>query len=161
MQHLKYHVLLNKRDSESSLRVIFRDLSERDLKRRFLAPYRRAGKVLVEGEAIDLTFVSKFKIIATAKAMEEELEVVRKESFEEVQRTNRESSSVVFISAGWGYRDEEIEHVGADVTAKYLISPPGEGGLVATLGAFLNHPWILAIGAGLVVAWLVFYFGWS
>jgi hypothetical protein len=65
----------------------------------------------------------------------------------------------VIVSAGRGYHPGDIVEAGSDVTADFIAGAPGyKSSSPAT--RFLSNPWVLAIGGGLMVAWLAWKLGW-
>lgn len=80
-------------------------------------------------------------------------------SFREIQEFNRQSGSVTLISVGRGYEPADILEAGEDVTGKYIPGPPGDGAKASLATKVVNHPWIVTIGTGLIVAALAALLG--
>jgi hypothetical protein len=154
-----YHVLLRFDDAPERDRCVFSDLSESDLKARFVTPYKRGKNFLSESEVIEVSRIRKTTIICTNDPSESELKGIQEKSRKEIDEINRTSSSVFFVSAGPGYDPEDVAEAGVDVTATFITGPPGEGDRLALVTAIINHPWISAIGTGLIVAALAWLLG--
>lgn len=156
-----YHVLVTTSDKPESFRCILFDLSDDDLKQNFLRPYKRAKSILCGDEVIESRAIKRLKIVRTAASSATELKQLQEKSVREIQEFNRSSESVVLISPGRGHNIEDITDVGEDVTARYVLAPPGEGDAWVVAMSFLNSGWVVAIGGGVVVAALAWWFGWN
>ncbi len=155
-----YHVLVELRDAPKKVRCIFSNLAAKELESKFLKPYRRGQRMLVGTEVIDTMAITSARIVETNHTSDVELQGVQQKSRREIDDINRRSESVVFISVGRGYAPEDIEEAGADITARFIDSPPGQGQSdLAT--RLLNHPWVVAIVGGVIVAGIAAWFGWG
>jgi len=155
-----YHVLLTFQDAPDKVRCMFSDLTEQDLKTRFLAPYRKAESFLCGNEVVESSTIKKVTLVKTARVSAAELKDIQDKSWREVQEFNRTSDSMVLISPGRGHDAEDIAEAGEDVTAVFISGPPGHGGRWRVVAAVVNHPWVSAIGTGLAVAALAYWLGW-
>lgn len=155
-----YHVLLSFQESPNKVRCIFSDLTEKELRTRFLVPYRSGKSFLSGNEVIEASRIKKVTVLKTNRASAVELKEIQDKSWKEVQEFNRSSDSVVLVSPGRGYDAEDIIEAGEDVTTLFISGPPGHGGGWTVVSAVMNHPWVSAIGTGLVVAALAYWFGW-
>ncbi len=153
-----FHVLLQFDDSPRSLRCVLHDLSERDLKVRFLRPYNKGWDILVESEVIKIPTIRKIQIIKTGRMNEVEREDIKVKSRRELAESNR-GSDLIEIGFGRGYRMEDIAEAGVDVTADYLSHAPGGADRSATSILFHN-PWVITVGGGLLVAFIAWRLGW-
>jgi len=138
---------------------MFVDLSEQDLKERFLRAYKAGQTFMCDNEVVDAKQIQRVRIVETAKTSGVELEQIEKKSEREREHMNRSSSFVVmgplFIEK------EDIVSAGTEVTSRYIDGPPGRGDKWAVVGAFMNHPWISTIGAGLILAALLVWLKWN
>lgn len=153
-----HHVLITLSNTPNEWRCLFVDLSERELESRFLAPYRKGADILLSGEVIRLLDVRKVQVIRTNRNSETELKDLQDSSYAEVQRLNRLSPGVAFISAGRGYQQEDIAELGKDMTDHFVKGAPGHAPPFSFRDA-LNNPWVLTIGGGLLVAFLLAMLG--
>lgn len=139
--HMPFHHVLVSLDPEpEKLRSVFTDLSESELKDKFLRPYQMGQKFVSENEIIPTDRIRKVHIVRTARANEVERSDIHKKSMESIRKFNSEGS-VILMSGGRGYDPEDILEAGADVTAKYLPLPPGITRESTGLKRFVNH-WI-------------------
>jgi len=155
-----FHVLLSSRDSSEQTRCILSDLSETDLKSKFVVPYRRGGSILCGNEVIELSNARKVTLIRTAEPIAVELKRIQEESRRHYDELNR-NSSVLFVGLGRGYESEDIVEAGTDVTTQFISGPPGQGGIWTAVASAFNHQWVVAVGSGLLVAVLIWWFGWN
>jgi hypothetical protein len=140
---------------------IFKDLPESDLKKKFVKPYRLGKSIYYDGNILSPNEITQIKINETEKPQEDELKVVQEESYKEVQEFNRASSSAVWISAGHGYSDYEINECGKDVTNSYISTGPGVGTTLTVIGEFIKHPWVVRVVAGVVFVAVAAYLGFK
>lgn len=152
------HVTIKTKSSDGWL-CIFKDLSASDLKRSLVKPYRLGKPIFYDGNILFPSEITHVKITETESPHEEELEVVQEESYRDVQEFNRTSSSVVLVSAGYGYSDYEINECGKDVTSSYITSGPGVGTPFTAVAEFIRHPWVVRVVGGLVFVAVAAYLG--
>lgn len=154
-----FHVLVEFQDAPKKARCIFSDLTSKELESKFLRPYRRGQRMLVGSEVIDTMTITSARIIETRKTSDAELQEIQKKSHQEIDDFNRDPSTVVLISIGRGYDPEDIEEAGEDVTARFINLPPGYHPGLAT--QIFNHPWVIAIAGGVIVAGIAAWLGWG
>lgn len=147
---MTYHqVLIAVEHDPSKLKCLFEDLSEQNLVKYFVTPYRKGQDILSGNEIIPVSSVRKVHIVRTIQTNENEREAINQQSLQKIDELNRSSDSVFIISPGHGYEPVDILDAGQDVTSSFLNQPPGH--TKPTL-RMLNNPWIVSIGAGLMVA---------
>lgn len=154
-----FHVLLTFQGAPNEARCVLMDLSERELKKQFMKPYRRGTTMLAGTEIIDTMDIHSATIIKTERTNEQERKDIQEASQRHLDETNRQSS-LVFMGPPHGYDLEDIVEAGFDVTKTYITTPPGHG-KTSLLSAVINHPWISAIATGLVVAGVAKVLGWG
>jgi hypothetical protein len=155
-----FHVVATFEDRPEEPVSVFMNLSDRDLKARFLKPYLR-GEDLVSGNRIlRVKSIRKVHIIRTERQSEHELANLQRKSRAEIEEINRKSRHAVFIVLGVGYKDEDIVHTGLDVTAQLISGPPGARDTVSRFSSLLNNGWVVTVGGGTLVAALVWWLGW-
>jgi hypothetical protein len=155
-----YHVLLTLSEAPSKPRCVLSDLSAEKLEAQFLLPYRKGKNILCGNQIIQVTSIKGVQIIRTEMTSQHELSVIQDRSFKEIQEFNRQSESFVIISPGHGFDTEDIVEAGEDVTSQHIIGPPGHGASSSRL-KLLSNQWVVAICTGLIVAGLVWWFGWG
>jgi hypothetical protein len=155
-----HHVLITFADSPNKPQCVLSDLSEPQLRTQFVTPYSKGKDILCGTEVIRVGCIKNIQIVRTEKNSEDERTALQEHSFNEMQEFNRQSDSFAIFGLGCGHDPEDIAEAGEDVTAQYIIGPPGHA---ATSGfvKLLNHQWVVAIGTGLIVAFFVWRFGWS
>ncbi len=155
-----FHVIATFEDRPEEFVSVFMDLSDRDLKVRFLKPYAR-GEDLVSGNHIlPVRSIRKVHVVETERKSELELADLQRVSRARIDEINRNSQDCVLIMLGVGYKDTDIIHTGTDVTAQFIAGPPGAKDMVARAISFLNNGWVVGLGVGLLLAVLVGWLGW-
>lgn len=144
------HVVIEGADSKGPL-LLFRDLSEKELHRKFLRPYRHGKSIVKNNQVIDLSKVTSVRVIKTSVNLDAALEQLQKNSSERIDRLNRASTSIELFSPGRGWKDEHITECGEEITGKYISEPPGQGTLLTLAGAILKNPWAVRVGGGLIL----------
>lgn len=142
-----YHVVARV-GAETISRVLFEDLTSKELKKQFLKPYWKGQKFFSGNELILPNDLRLLRIIQTHRPSAEERAEINAKASEAINRFNRANPSVVIIGAGRGYDPEDIADVGVDLTANLTKGPPGRragpfgvpkavvawiGGILATL----------------------------
>ncbi len=154
-----FHVLASTNDNPESQKCLFADLSERDLKNLFVAPYKKGEGVLCGNDVVQTSNLKTVNLIRTPQKMEEELVSIQAKSNREIDEFNRESQSVVLISPGRGYVPEDIVEAGEDVTGSFLLGPPGHA-KSNWFVRIVNNPWVVRVGGGVIAAIIIWWFGW-
>lgn len=153
-----FHVLLTFQGAPNEARCVFMDLSERELTKQFVQPYRRGTTMLAGTEVIDTMDIHSTTIIKTERTNELERKDIQEASQRHLDEVNRQGG-LVFMGPPHGYDPEDIVEAGLDVTKTYITAPPGHG-KTSLLSAVINHPWISTIASGLVVAGIAKALGW-
>ena len=78
-------------------KCLFSNLSEKDLRKRFVRPYRRGRKILSGNEVIDVGAIKKLHVIRTARTSEEERHDLNERTLRETAEFNRTSRGVVIM----------------------------------------------------------------
>jgi hypothetical protein len=155
-----YHILIIFADAPSKPQCVLSDLSEQQLQTQFVTPYKKGEDILCGTEVIRVGSIKAVQIIRTDKKSEDERSAIQEQSFNEIQDFNRQSDSLVIISPGYGYEPEDIAEAGMDVTLQYITGAPGHA-VSGGISGLLNNQWVVGIGAGLIVAALVWWFKWN
>jgi len=153
-----YHVLGTFTDSPENTQCVLDDLSEQELKTKFVRLYKKGKDILCDKDLVRIENIKSVQIISTNKKNEDELSIIQEESFKKIQELNRQSDSIAIISLGYGYNSEDIAYVGKDVTSQYIIGSPGYETSNLIL-PFFNNSWVMTIGTGLILAILVTWLG--
>ncbi|PJK07631.1 hypothetical protein CO610_08240 [Lysobacteraceae bacterium NML95-0200] len=156
-----YQVLIAVEQEPNKLRQVFEDLDESELKPKLVIPYKKGTSLICGNEVIPVSQIRKIHIVRTTHRNEVEREDLHSKSVREIDRLNRESSGVVFISPGFGYDPVDILEAGEDVTRKFITGHPGAAAGLPPLARFAGNPWLVTVVGGLVVAYLIWKFGWN
>jgi hypothetical protein len=92
-----YHALLSLQDEPKTVRCMFADLSESELRTRFVTPYRRGKNFLCGSEVVEVSRIKTVSIIRTTNRSDEELKRIQEKSRKETEELNRNSTSLVFL----------------------------------------------------------------
>lgn len=156
-----YQVLVAIEPEPDKLRRILTDLSEPQLSAQFVQPYRKGIDLICGNELVSLASLRKVHIVRTERTDTQERSALNDKSLKEIEAINREPGGVVFLSLGRGYEPEDILEVGTDVTAEFISGPPGNAQGLQRVLRLLSNQWVVTVGAGLIVAGIVWWLGWS
>jgi len=151
-----HHVLVAVEHDPAKLKCVFEDLSEQELMKQFVTPYRKGQDIFSDNEIIPVSDIRKVHVVRTEQTNEVEREAINQQSLQRIDELNRSSDSVVIISPGHGYDPEDILEAGQDVTATYLKGPSGQAG---TIHRMLNNSWVVSIVTGVIVAIVAAWIG--
>lgn len=153
-----FHALISQASEPDSFRCVAHDLSETDLKKLVVRPYRSGRPILVGNRVYPVQELRGVKIVKTEEPAEVVLAKATEEFNRDVDRMNNDPSSFVFVMPSPGYTLDQLDEVGTDVTASFVTEAPGEGGPLKLAQVFANHPWVVGIGtavaAAAIAAWL-------
>jgi hypothetical protein len=153
-----YHVLVIFTDSPKNPHCVLDDLSEQELKTKFIRLYKKGKDILCDKDVVRIGNIKSVQIIRTNKKSEDERSIIQEESFKRIQELNRQTDSIAIISLGYGYNPEDIVEAGEDVTSQYITEAPGHESS-NFIFSFLNNPWVMTISTGLILAALVTFLG--
>ncbi|MGO4619031.1 hypothetical protein AB4Z34_05315 [Ensifer sp. 2YAB10] len=149
-----FHVIGWTTQSGDEPRFLFGDLSEKQLKKQFIKPYRTGGKILTQQKILNATDLKAVKIIETPNVKDEALKAVQERSLEQIEAFRRQQNWTAMTSAGYGWDDVDIAYAGNEVTTHYVNSKPGSPGL---LNQIIHSHWLRVVGAGLI---FLAFFAW-
>ena len=144
----RYHAFVRLKGTDS-FRVLAVDLSERELKRLVVTPYKAGKAIYVHSTITRIEDVEKLVITRTEQSSTEELKRLAKEHQELIDRQNRESG-IVILTAGRGRSALELMGSAEDVTSTYLFNAPGTGTTSTKILAFFHNQWVIGIGLLLI-----------
>ena len=157
---MKYHhIILGFSGSDAVVSDDLMDLSEQDLRKLFVEPYKKGQSILVNGKVVATADIRSVLIIRTAREKSAERDALNRQHLERIDRMNRESDSVVILSPGHGYEPEDIAEAGEDVTAEFIKGPPGYASN-GWLKSAIHNPWVVTLGGGLILAGAIAWLGW-
>lgn len=167
-----FHVVVQSKNNKKPL-CVFKDLSERELKNKFVKPYKLNKSFFYHGNILPVSELVNIKIVSTLQKHEQELKqelsVAHKEAIKKANNLFKdiiEESNVLdsvntdtSFNTVLGYHDNEIQDCGVDVTHKFIREAPGEGTALSKFSEILKHPWVVRICAGLFFTLILIYFG--
>ena len=156
-----YHVLIADEQKPDKLRQLYVDLDEKELKQKLVKPYKKGTSLICGNEIIPVMQIQKIHIVQTAQCNKVEREAMNNRGSQSIEKLN--SMGIACICVGIGYRPQDIlKAPGAkDVTSRYITAPPGTVAAFSLFARFVNHPWVVTVGAGLVVVYLGWKLGWN
>lgn len=164
-----FHVVVKSKNNKKPL-CVFKDLSERDLKNKFIKPYKLNKSFFYCGSILAASELVNIKIVSTLQKHEQELkrelsvahvELIKKaddlfkDIIEESNAPNSDNVGTSFDTVV-GYNDYEIQDCGVDVTHKFIREAPGEGTSLSKFSEILRHPWVVRIFAGFLTLMLIY-----
>nr|VFK51223.1 MAG: hypothetical protein BECKTUN1418E_GA0071001_100541 [Candidatus Kentron sp. TUN]VFK57477.1 MAG: hypothetical protein BECKTUN1418F_GA0071002_11177 [Candidatus Kentron sp. TUN] len=135
-----YHVVIQKK-LDNKWVCVFKDLSETELKKCFVIPYKTGKDIFYDGKILFLSEIAEIKIILTGSCHRDELEVAQKELDENVKYMNESGIPVLpsFLC------EDGIKNLGEDITVRYLSEGPGTGTLSSKVFGSIKHPLVVRI----------------
>jgi hypothetical protein len=143
---MPYHVLIADRSNPSKFRAIFTDLDERGVRTKFGKLFHAGRDMFAQGNVHRMADIAAVQIRLTQVRADEELQKLKQESCESIDRLNRQGG-LVFISLGRGHSADDLVHIGEDVTHQFLTAPPGSAD-----HSWFRNPWVISVAGGLIVA---------
>lgn len=153
-----FHVFVCQ-EGEAALRVVALDLTEDEIKRHIVNPYRRGTSIVQNGKIISVASLRELRICMTSTAFEQAYSSEHAVQSRKIDELNR-GGDVFFISPGPGYDDmaDSFENV----TDTFLrVKEPGNASHPPLLVSFINHPIVSTVVGGVVLSGLAFYLGWK
>lgn len=148
-----FHVLLTYEGKDEEFGI--RDLSEVDLKDKFVKPYNRGDTFLVGNKVTAPDKVTAVRILVSSEHSKVLLEREQQRRVAADDVINRTDPGF-FILRAHTMGSEDLAGLSVDVTQRYIKRLPGSRPGPAS--GFFNHPWMLAVVAaavsGLIVAFL-------
>lgn len=157
---MAYHHVIAKIGHHDKFRVLFADLSLPELEKRFIAPYERGVSFFSGNDLVAPIDFRSVRVIKTERTEQEEREHINKESCAQIDKMNRMSNGMLFISPGRGYDPEDIVEAGEEITHSIIKGPPGfRAGKWETSTKMLA--WLAGIVAVVIAAGVIKWLGWS
>ncbi|WDZ81055.1 hypothetical protein PWG15_25240 (plasmid) [Ensifer adhaerens] len=147
-QQIYFHVVAWTRQSTEDPIFLFGDLSETQLKRQFVRPYRIGGKLHLGQRVLNAAELTRVMIIETLEPKAEVLKALQERSLRQIEEVNLHTSWEYWVSTGYGWDDDDITYAGNDVTARYVRGRPGSPSLLYQIA---HSHWLRVVGAGLVL----------
>ncbi len=153
-----YQVLIAVEPEPKKLCVAFVDLSQSQLKTQFIQPYLKGTNIVAGNDIYSTAAIRRVHVIRTARENEVERQALYDISKKQIEEFNQQPGGPFIISPGHGYGPADILETGEDVTAEFVIGPPGHATHPGIFSRMFNNAWAVGIGTGLVVAIAVWFF---
>lgn len=144
-----FHVFIRLNESEAD-QVLFVDLSEADLQRKFVTPYLEGSDIFDDGSIIRMADIGKITVLSSALTADGTLRKMAADHQAELERIKR----VEGLNVMGSYCGREVtELIGycEDVTQRTIARGPGTGTRRTKVERVLVNPWIVAIGSGVLL----------
>jgi len=151
-----HHVFVTTKGAEQK-QALFVDLSAKELKTRFVRPYRRGRLVLVDGHKFDMKDISWVSIRASHEDAEATLKRLQLDHRRHIDELNR-GGGLVFMGR-FGWTNADLAEEGEDVKNDYITFPPGDMGPFLRFGSWVADnagKAVVALLVGALAAWLGF-----
>jgi hypothetical protein len=120
---MPYHVFLTFDNEPTKERCVLKDLTEQNLKERFVEPFKCQGTLLLDyGEVADTKKVQRFKITLTDEPLDALKSRALEKCIEDERKRNSRESGVVFMNTTAPVADSSH---GKDVSSQYIKKAPG------------------------------------
>lgn len=122
---MAFHHVLALLGPEKKTRMLFTDLTSKELAKRFITPYEQGQTFFAGNELISPHELQAIHIIRTQRSDKTERQEINRKEREAIDRLNASDSGLVVISAGAGNEPQDIASAGEDITHTLLKGPPG------------------------------------
>lgn len=156
---MSYHHVIAKVGTEEKFRVLFSDLTVKELNERFVKPYEKGTPFFSGNDLISPNDLRSVQIIRTERQNEVERDQINRKDRESINQLNNSSSRVFIVSVGGGYEPQDIAEAGEDLTHTFIKGHPGfkAGGWEPSI---IVIAWAGGIAATVVAAGIVKWLGW-
>lgn len=160
---MAFHHVLVFLGPEKKPRMLFADLTSRELATRFITPYEQGRPFFVGNELISPHDLRAIHIIRTQRSDKTEREEINRKDREGIDRINASGSRLVVIGAGAGNEPEDITGAGEDITHTLIKGPPGyRANRWRTTIGVLKSVWgiVAAVISTVLAAGIMWYLNW-
>jgi hypothetical protein len=152
-----YHVIGAVDDRKA--KMLFSDLTLKDLISDFVRPYERGEKFFAGGRVVAPSELRLVRIVETAVPESDARGKINQDDLASIAEINR-TLGFIIISPGRGYEPDDLVEAGTDVTRTYLRGGPGSS--VGLLGLSKQAiGWTLGIVAAVIATGAAKWLGWS
>lgn len=128
-----YHVLVTSTAKEAENICVASDLTEAQLKKLILRPYRAGHTLAIEGRLYPPTEIREICIVKTKVEAELTLDAAAYDTRHQTVSMNANLPRGPAIGTFAGYGIEQIKEFGDVVTPQYINGPPGKEGIFDSL----------------------------
>lgn len=138
-----YHVVIWMHPAAGIAIQIFHDLTESELRARFVKPYLRGETVKIESNIYDLTRIASTNIVRTAARLEQ----IKDKAFRDASKARSDFADAgIFMLTGSTWNEDDIVELGEEVTANFLKIAPGQG---FTWKKLALNPYIIGVASAI------------
>lgn len=141
-----FHVFVRIKGSEKD-RPLLLDLSESELRSKFVDPYLDGKDIFDNGSITRITDISKVTVLSSELTSAETLRKIATDHQAEIDRIRREEGQNVMGSYRGRETAELIEYC-KNVTSERIVRAPGTGTRKTKFLKLLHNPWIVRVGGG-------------
>ncbi len=156
---MPYHHVIAKVRTEEKFRILFADLTVKELNERFVKPYEKGTPFFSVNDLISPNDLRSVQIIRTERQNAVERDEINRKDRESIDQLNNSSSGVFIVSIGGGYEPQDIAEAGEDLTHTFIKGHPGfkVGRWEPSIKVLA---WAGGIAATVVAAGIVKWLGW-
>jgi hypothetical protein len=125
---LHYHVIVSFDGTENKT-VLMKDLTEREVRKKFVKPYKKGIDILCGNEILSLKNLKFVQIAKTSGLMDFILDKEIDKAHQEEQDFN-DNNAVIVIGSSLHINDYNIANYGEDVTASFISEASGSGTII-------------------------------
>lgn len=154
-----FHVLLETSNGAEKGKIVeaFKDLSKKELKSRFIKPFRKGNDFIIEGQKYPYDRIHAVRICMTEKTNEEIRDASYEASIKRVEKLNSQHDNPLYFVFPCTPSNEDIFNFGKDVTSSYDLSRKSSSIFSAAFERVDRV--VFSILAIVVAGILLYYFG--
>jgi len=153
-----FHVFV-RQEGETALRLVALDLTEDEIKRHIVKPYRRGTSIVQGGTITPVASLRELRICVTSTAFEQAYSSEHAAHSRKMDELNRDSN-VFILSMGPGHDD--MANTFENVSDRFLCGKePGNASRPPRFVSITSHPIISTVVGGVVLAGVVVCLGWK
>lgn len=122
---MPYYHIIAKVGAEEEFRVLFTDLTDEELRERFIKPYESGNSFFSSNDLISPNDLRSIQIIRTEHQNEVERDEIYRKDRERIDLINNSDSDFILGFIGGGYAPQDIVESGEDLTHTLIKGPPG------------------------------------
>jgi hypothetical protein len=150
-----FHAFIRNRGRHEWIAVAL-DLSETEITRRVVKPYRRGKSLFVNGSVFKAEDIEAIRIVRTPSVAKDAIAELARQHNEFVDRINSDpTSGVVFIDIGPNSATDLVDEYD-NVTDRFVNAPPGTSGFLASVWNYVtSNPLVSGVLATLLATALI------
>lgn len=148
-----FHVLVQFKDNKRK-KLIFRDLSKKELQKYFVKPFKKRADLFHSGKILRFDEIYGVKIIQTEANSALHIKEYADRMNKSYDRMNSEPGTSVKLVYRPQY-ESDIEYCGSEVTSRFIQKAPSNK--PSLFVQVLNQPWTIRIVGGIILALLLWF----